>query len=308
MRKKLLIIGGTYFTGRVFSILAAREGHELTFINRGKYSMKSLGNVREFACDRHDIWGLGKLPLEVRYDAVIDFCAYESRDISLLYENLPCTWKQYIYLSTADVYARADGVKTEQSGLLQEKPDDEVGLYTYKKMLLERELMEESRRRGNAYTILRPAFIFGPYNYAPRESWYIQNIVKGNPVVCPRDAEGLFQLVYVKDAAQAILLCISGPEARNEVFNLSAPEVMNYDKYMDVLKKVSDRQIKTVSITAEEAVRKRIPLPFPLTKEESELFDGSKITRRLGLVYSDLTEAMRSTYQAFKGVYEILDK
>lgn len=304
MGKKLLIIGGTYFTGRVFSILAAREGHELTFINRGRYSMKSLGDVREFACDRHDIWRLKKLELEQQYDAVIDFCAYEPRDISLLFENLPCKWNQYIYLSTADVYARADHVKSENDELQQECPDDEVGLYTYKKMLLEKELMEESAHQGSAYTILRPAFIFGPYNYAPRESWYIKSIVQGEPVYCPKDAEGVFQVVYVKDVANAILLCISRPEARNEVFNLSAPDVMTYDKYMDVLKEVSDRQIKTVDITVKQALQRRIPLPFPLMEEESELFDGSKIMCHLGLVYSDLTEAMRLTYNAFKSVYE----
>lgn len=37
MSKKILIIGGTYFLGRVFSILAYREGYELTFINRGRF-------------------------------------------------------------------------------------------------------------------------------------------------------------------------------------------------------------------------------------------------------------------------------
>ena len=74
MSKKILIIGGTYFLGRVFSILAYRKGYELTFINRGRFSMKNLGeHVREFACDRHDSSRLQTLKLESVYDVVVDF-------------------------------------------------------------------------------------------------------------------------------------------------------------------------------------------------------------------------------------------
>ena len=40
---KILVIGGTYFTGRVFTIVAAREGHELTLVNRGRYSLARPG-------------------------------------------------------------------------------------------------------------------------------------------------------------------------------------------------------------------------------------------------------------------------
>ena len=36
MSKQVLIIGGSYFTGRVFAMTAAREaGYSLTLVNRG---------------------------------------------------------------------------------------------------------------------------------------------------------------------------------------------------------------------------------------------------------------------------------
>lgn len=304
MEKNILIIGGTYFTGRIFAILAARAGHRLTFLNRGKYSMKNLGDVREYACDRHDIQGLKTLRMDAEYDAVIDFCAYEPGDIRILSENLPCAWKQYIYLSTADVYARAPGIKTEDSKLLQKKPTDRAELYAYKKMLLEQELTADSLKRRYAYTILRPAFIFGPYNYAPRESWYIRRIVRGEPLCQPSDARGQFQMVYVKDVGEAISLCIGSRSAENQIYNLSAPDILDYPKYMKLLETVSDREFQTVNVTVNEVLRQRIPLPFPLTEEESELFDGSKIVRDLGFAYSDLKESMKLTFQAFRGVYE----
>ena len=46
--KKVLIIGGTYFAGRVFAMIASQAGYSLTFINRGSYSMTFLGEVTEY--------------------------------------------------------------------------------------------------------------------------------------------------------------------------------------------------------------------------------------------------------------------
>lgn len=75
-------------------------------------------------------------------------------------------------------------------------------------MLLEKELKKGACRKGCSYTILRPVFIYDPYNYAPRESWYIQRIVKGQVIPHPSDANGKFQMVYVKDVARALIECI----------------------------------------------------------------------------------------------------
>lgn len=195
MSKKILIIGGTYFLGRVFSILAYREGHELTFINRGRFSMKNLGeHVHEFICDRHDTARLQTLKLDTDYDVLVDFCAYAPGDIRTLCDTLPCHFSHYIYLSTADVYERAPGKKKENAPLQTVEPSDEVGLYTYRKMLLEKELIELAQDHFS-YTILRPAFVFGPYNYAPRESWFIQNVVQNHSVPYPSDSTGHFQMI-----------------------------------------------------------------------------------------------------------------
>ena len=34
--KKILVIGGTYFAGRVFAMVASKLDYELTFLNRGR--------------------------------------------------------------------------------------------------------------------------------------------------------------------------------------------------------------------------------------------------------------------------------
>ncbi len=49
----ILIIGGSYFLGRVFTMIADSSYH-ITMVNRGKYSM-TQHNIIEYHFDRHDI-------------------------------------------------------------------------------------------------------------------------------------------------------------------------------------------------------------------------------------------------------------
>jgi nucleoside-diphosphate-sugar epimerase len=300
----VLVIGGSYFLGRIFCTLASRSGEfDLTLVNRGRYPMTHLPGLREFHCDRHDPLGLSQLPGE-EYDAVVDLCAYAPGDIASQLDSLPGRAKRYILVSTADVYARSGGAKDEDSPLMAEPGSGAAAEYTWHKRLLEKELAEESALRGLETVLLRPAFIYGPYNYAPRESWYIEKIVKGQPLPVPTDAAGRFQLVYVKDAAEAIMACVRQEAAAQQAFNLAAPEILDYGSFIETLRAVSDRPFTTAEITVEDSFREGVPLPFPLTEEESELFSGEKITRLLGLTYTPFREGMEKTFRAFRSVYE----
>ncbi len=303
-RKNVLVIGGSYFTGRIFVMLALQSGWQITVINRGRFSLGSLGDVTEFVCDRHDYQKLQALPLADAYDAVVDFCAYEEGDIADLSEYLPCDFGRYIYISTADVCESSVSVRYEDSKLQSQRPTDPVGLYTYKKMMLEKELKVAAGERGFQYTILRPAIIYGPFNYAPRESWYIQRIVKGEKIPHPVDAKGKFQMVYVRDVAKAIMLCVEKSQAEGKIYLLSAPEIMTYDSFVNLLRCVSGRAFETFPVTVEEVLKEGIPLPFPLMEEENALFCGEKIVRELGFEYGVQKDSMRLTFQAFCRVFQ----
>ena len=304
MSYEVLVIGGSYFLGRIFCTLASRlDDMELTLINRGRYPMTHLPRLKEYRCDRHDAAGLSQLP-KGEYDAIVDLCAYSPGDVAFLLDNLPGKAKRYILVSTADVYARAPGQKDESAPLMTEPGDGAAAEYTWHKRLLEKELAEACALQGLESVLLRPAFIYGPYNYAPRESWYIEKVVKRQPLPVPEDAEGRFQLVYVKDAAEAIIACIRQSAAAGQAFNLAAPEVLDYRSFIETLRAVSDRPFTTRSLTVEESFREGVPLPFPLTAEESELFSGEKLTRLLGCQYTPFKEGMEKTFRAFRSVYE----
>lgn len=300
---KILIIGGTYFLGRVFTIIASRENHELFLINRGTYAM-NMPSVTEYHLDRHDIDSLKKLPYQ-EYDAVVDFCAYLPMDVDSLLKNIPGKVKQYIYVSTCDVYKRnTGGLKDESTELLDICYPGEAGEYMYNKMLLEKETQKTCESIGIAYTSIRPGIIYGPFNYAPRESMFIQWIIKGQPLPYPVDGDGRFQFAYVKDVARAILISIGNQKAYNQAFNVCENEEIGYSRFFEILKKVSDRPFLLQEVTVEQVIQQNIPLPFPLTKMETELYDGNKLVKELDFTYTDFEEGMDKTYQAFKNVYE----
>lgn len=303
MKPKILVIGGSYFAGRVFTMVASPDC-ELTLLNRGRYSMARYPGVTEYRCDRHDAAALAALPA-ADYDAVVDFCAYAPGEIETLAGSLKATFGTYVCVSTADVYDRAAPRPwTEQTPVASDFGAGPEADYLAGKAAVERACRAVCERRGANCFLLRPAFLYGPYNYAPRETWYIRTAVSGEPIPQPTDADGRFQFVYVKDLAMAILACLR-PDAPKGVhaYNLAAPEILDYDGFLAALRAAADRPIASRPVTVEQVLRENLPLPFPLREAESELFDGSLAERELGLVYTPLSVGMQKTWNAFAPIF-----
>lgn len=318
-QKKILVIGGSYFYGRVFVMEAAREQNKyhITVLNRGTYSMEEFG-VTQITGDRHDPTVYAMCAKD--YDAVIDFCAYSAGDVETVIQSIGGRIGQYVLISTVDVYERGSGIcKTEKHALELRTFAGEAGAYIAGKVALEKEVHKVCGDKGIPYTILRPAILYGPYNYAPRESAYIQMMVVNHMLPCFTDADGSFQFVYVKDAVHAILRVVGNKEAYGQAYNLCQDEIVTYDSFFRTLREAAEQtavqensmaearavteELQEISVTVEEAVTQQIPLPFPATAAETELCSNEKSKRELGLEYIDFTEGMGRTYRAFKHIF-----
>lgn len=111
----------------------------------------------------------------------------------------------------------------------------------------------------------------------------------------------LFQFVYVKDIQSIIIQCIGNPSVYNEAYNLSAPEMISYDKLAEALEDIAQREILFERYSMEEINDNEIPLPFPL--EQHELYSGDKIARALGFEYTPFIKGMKETYEFFLKYY-----
>lgn len=304
---KILVVGGSYFYGRVFVMEAARmhSDWDITVLNRGTYSMEEFG-VTQVTGDRHNADAFAKCG--DHYDAVIDFCAYQAGDVSFVIEHLEGRIGQYVLISTVDVYERGSGVlKKEDYALEHRNFGGEAGVYITGKVALEEEIARVCGDKKIPYNIFRPAILYGPYNYAPRESAYIRMMLVNHVLPQFLDADGRFQFVYVKDAAQAVLRIIGNEKAYGQAYNLCQDEIETYDSFFRTLKEVANPEVRDslqeAPLTVKDAVEGQVPVPFPAAAAETELCSNEKSKRELGMEYTEFQEGMCRTYRAFSRVF-----
>ena len=304
MEKNVLVIGGSVFTGRVFSIKASKSGKfELHVVNRGNYPME-FPRVTQYKCSRHSPRMIARLVPDITYDALVDFCAYNPGEISSVIDALSGRIKQYVLMSTAAVYAPSNRPVAETAPLLDiSDKNAPVAPDLRGKIELERELAEACDKAGIKYTILRPAFIYGPYNSVQNEAFFIEQIARRHVIAVPADATSRFNFVYVLDIADALLACIGDKRAYNEIFNLSGPETLTYQALISDFERYNSGPFETREVTTEQAHEENIPFPFPLT--EDALYDGRKIMRTFGFEYTPFSAGMEKTFNTLCSIYKV---
>jgi nucleoside-diphosphate-sugar epimerase len=326
--KRALIIGGSYFVGRVFVEELLKTGeYEVHVLNRGRIPIRKEG-VHEHKSDRHDPARLREVLPRATWDAVVDFCAYKPEDVEImlaaLQENAAAGGTgegssardagtggapfqvpapkippvgQYIYISTASVYGRTDDLPVREDAPKLDGPQPELGPfadYAFDKWRTEAALERLCSAGGVPFTILRPAFIYGKYNYAPRESYFFDLVLKDETVVVPEERLALFSFVSVWDAARIAILCMGNEKTHGRAFNLASDDLVSYPRLVEVLEIVTGKTVRTRAMRAAEIVDRNVPLPFPL--DEHLLYSGALAAETLGFRYTPFLEGMRETY------------
>ncbi|MDD2735410.1 MAG: NAD-dependent epimerase/dehydratase family protein [Desulfuromonadaceae bacterium] len=301
--KKVLVIGGSYFAGRVFveELVKNKDVHVHVF-NRGRIRL-GIPGVTEHRGDRDDATQIrNAIPVE-EWDAVVDFCAYTPRHVELMMHNMPGKTQQYIFISTISICQNSLKLPIREDAIKVSGPQPELGPYAtygYDKWRAETVLQQACSHDGIFCTILRPAIIYGFYNYAPREQYFFDLLEKGETFVIPEGCPALFSFIWVVDMAQMIIRCIGAEKAYDQVFNLASDELISYPRIVEVLEEIIGRKIPVIHKSIAEINRERIPLPFPI--EEHLVYSGAKLQRLLDFVHTPFTTGMRETFNFYQMV------
>lgn len=299
---KILVLGGSYFLGKYF-VNMARDIHQITVFNRGNRALDGE-DILQVVGDRHDASALQSLG-RMKFDAIVDFCAYEEGDIASVFEALGGNVKQYIFISTCDVYEHGTGRLMDETTTMESiRFPGERGDYISGKVALEKELDECGKKYDVSVTSIRPAMIYGPDNYAPRESLYFKWIYEKGEIIHPSDATGEFQFTFVGDVSRAVLAALGNEEAYNQAYNLATTEIDTYDYFADALEQVLQKPLKKQMLSVNEIAKQKIQLPFPLILEISNCYDGRKALSLIGQ-YTDLVSGLEETlayYEAQNGI------
>jgi nucleoside-diphosphate-sugar epimerase len=215
-------------------------------------------------------------------------------------KNLQGKIKQYIFVSTTTIYQNCWNLPIREDAPQVFGPQPELGphaSYGYDKLRTEHMLQQVCVSTGMSYTILRPAIIYGFYNYAPREQYFFDLLQKGEPVVVPDGSLALFSFIWVVDMARMIIRCIGEEKARNQEFNLASDELISYPRIVEALEEITGKKRPVVRKPVSEINREHIPLPFPM--DEHLVYSGAKLRRLLDFDHTPFITGMREAFNYY---------
>ncbi|WP_096700848.1 NAD-dependent epimerase/dehydratase family protein [Magnetospirillum sp. 15-1] len=296
----VLVIGGSYFAGRVFVEELTKHGDVNVYVfNRGRQPL-GMPTVTELRGDRDRIEQVATAIPPLDWDTVVDFCGYEPAQVMSLLDHLPGNVRQYIFISTTTVYDRTTRLPVREDAPKLAAPQKELGSqsrYGFDKWLSEIAVQTECERRGIAFTIFRPAVIYGYYNYAPRESYFFDRLTSHRPIEIPEHNLSLFSVIWVVDMAQALIRALGEPRAFGKVYNLASDELISYGRIIDVLGEITGKTVETLALPTREIERRGLPLPFPLT--EHLIYSGQAAAEDFGLAYTPFAAGIRESLKYY---------
>ena len=220
---KILVLGGTQFSGRSFVEQAVDAGHDLTILHRSPDAPGLPDGIRHLIGDRdpkdpdNKGDGLGEikklLDAGERFDAVVDMCGYTPRVVRASCELLKEHTDLYLFVSTISVYPHSpDQSPREDWGWdelnqLEDNSVEEVNGETYGglKVLCERVVHEYF---PVDHIIPRPGIIAGPNDPTDRVTWWTRALATQEALVVPDVPGELVQFIDARDLAAFFLRCI----------------------------------------------------------------------------------------------------
>jgi len=223
---RILILGGTGFTGPHQVRYAVARGHAVTVFNRGRRQADLPDSVEHLRGDRND--DLESLTNR-EWDVVIDNPTTLPNWVRLSGRLLEHATDQYIFISTISVYS-----DTSRPGMDETSPvavyDGEADPFTLTvqdagrfygslKALSEREVAYWYPGRA---TIIRPGLIVGPGDESDRFTYWPARIHRGGEVLAPGTPADPTQIIDARDLAEwTIRVAENGTVG---VFNATGPD------------------------------------------------------------------------------------
>jgi 2'-hydroxyisoflavone reductase len=217
---KILILGGTGFTGPHQVEVALGRGHQVTLFNRGKSAPGLFPQVENLTGDRD-----GDLSaLEGRkWDAVIDNSGNIPRWVQTAAAVLKGNVGQYLYVSSISAYADQSVVGLKETAPLQTLDESQAEDVTSANYGGIKALCEKRTREAfpNTFTIARPGLIVGPGDPTDRFTYWPVRVHDGGTVLAPGRPTDPIQCIDARDVAQWMITALE--DKHFGIYNLAGP-------------------------------------------------------------------------------------
>lgn len=311
---RLLILGGTGFTGPYQVRYAIERGHKVTLFNRGKTNPKLFPEVEKLQGDR----ATGNLDaLKGReWDAVIDNPTTLPMWVRDASEVLKDKTNHYVFVSTVSVYADSSKPDMDESATVI-KIDEKLPIvaardprtkglmenYGGLKALSER---EAEQAFANRVTIIRPGLIVGPGDLTDRFSYWTVRIERGGEVLAPGAPEDRVQIIDARDLAEWTVRMVE--QNATGTYNALGPKSpLSIAEMLYGIRAATTSDVRFTWVDAEflerEKVRAWVDMPVWIPAKGEYAGFGRRSNRRAierGLTFRSLADTARATLDWYK--------
>jgi 2'-hydroxyisoflavone reductase len=307
---RILILGGTGFTGPFQVRYAVRRGHKVTVFNRGKTHPGEVPNeVEQLMGDRN-----GKLDaLKGRkWDVVIDnptsLPVWVRDAAAVLKGNVD----RYVFISTVSVYADMSKGYDENGPLAKyEGPDPyketieamrSSGYKTYGPLKALSEQEAEKAFPGKTL-VIRPGLIVGPRDETDRFTYWPVRIDRGGEVMAPGNPTDPVQIIDGRDLAEWTIRMVEARETG--IYNAVGPDrPLGIGPMLDGIKGAFNSNATLTWVPAdflkEQKVEAWSDMPVWTGEESGMAQTSNKKALAKGLIFRPLAETARDTLGWFK--------
>ena len=242
--KKILVLGATGAMGKpLMEKLSQNEDNLLFATSRKK---QTDGKIKWICCNAHDMDSLQEI-LKTDYDAIVDFMVYTVAEFKERYKLFLEKTRQYIFISSARVYAPSDSIIKEESPRILDICNDKDYIrresYDIAKAMQEDMLIQSGCKN---YTILRPSLTYNDNRLQlalyEKDEW-LSRVLLNKSLVFPKEMEGVnTTMTWGDDVATLICEIILNPETYSEIFNVTCGMAMTWGEIWRVYSEIIENE------------------------------------------------------------------
>jgi len=280
-KMKVLFVGGTGNISTSVSKLAIEQGIDLYLLNRGK-RIPSIPGAHTLIGDISNIQEIEATLKDHSWDVVVNWIAFEEKDIERDVRLFRGRTSQYIFISSASAYQKplAHPVVTESTPL-----SNPFWQYSRNKIACEMLLNSYYRQEQFPVTIVRPSLTYDTVIPVPIGGWteytIVDRIKNGKKIIVHGDGTSLWTITHAEDFAKGFLGLLGHQQVIGESFHITSDEILTWDQIHQALASAVGKEAKIVHISSDTLAALNEELRGGLIgdKASSVIFDNTKIKR-----------------------------
>lgn len=290
-KQNLLILGGTTFVSQELAKFFISQRYNVGILTRGRNKIQYLGINNHFIADRLNYFEMESSLSGKSYEYIIDTSTYSEIEASILIKIINRkNLKKYIFCSTGAVYSFSNKVLTESSKKGENK---NWGNYGINKRKAEVTFLNEFKKNKFPVTIFRPSYIYGEENNLYRESFFFDIALTNKKLAIPNNGKTQIQFIYINDLIQSFESVLNNISANGESFNLSNPEILTWNKLLDIIGLICNVEFDKIYIN--KNLKSRDFFPF---RDLKYLMDVLKLSRyEIHVPNTSILEGLKLTYK-----------